>query len=132
MGHWSPECTSAEGLDGVDSASVGARFKGSNKHGIARWSTKPTVVVADRGKEFAFIVTHLGRDMTKWAYRFEAVPGGTRVTESFVMMNNLPIYYRFTDRFVMGVRDRKADLEDNMRRTLTAVKQSVESTRPAS
>src|SRR3954470_3226665 len=54
MGALSPECVGGHWLDGATGPAVGARFKGKNKRGIARWSTKSTVVAADRGKEFAF------------------------------------------------------------------------------
>src|SRR5689334_11050854 len=71
MGEWSPETTRCEWLDGANGPAVGARFKGSNQRGIARWSTKPRVTVADPGREFAFVVGHRGHDQTQWSYRFE-------------------------------------------------------------
>src|SRR5437868_738521 len=78
MGEWSPECVACEWIDGATGPSVGARFRGQNRHGLARWSNKPRVVVADRGREFAFVATDpFGRDMTRWTYRFEVVDGGT-------------------------------------------------------
>ena len=54
---------------------LGARFKGTNKRGVFRWSTKPEVVVADHGRQFSF-VTHSAVLSTKWTYRFE--PNGRR------------------------------------------------------
>ena len=126
MGEWSPECVEGRWLDGATGPVVGARFQGRNKHGRARWSNKPFVTAAERGREFSFVVRHLGRDMTKWTYRFEPASEGTRVVESFEMLNSLPFCYRLTDRFVMGVKDRKADLEANMRRTLESVKGAIE------
>lgn len=126
MGEWSPECHHAEWIDGATGPAVGARFKGSNKHGAARWSTKPRVVTADEGREFAFVTTHLGKDMTKWSYRFEPAGDGTTVTESFEMLMDMPWYFTVTDRLVMGVKDRKADLEANMGVTLQRLKVAVE------
>ncbi len=75
MGEWSPECMRGEWLDGATGPAAGARFKGSNKRGPFRWSTKPKVVTAD-GHEFAFVVTHRGRDMTKWSYQFAPAARG--------------------------------------------------------
>ena len=46
MGEWSPETVACEWIEGATGPSVGARFKGTNKRGIARWSTKPKVVAA--------------------------------------------------------------------------------------
>src|SRR6266704_326826 len=71
MGEWSPECRHCEWLDGATGPTVGAHFKGSNKNGIFRWSTKPRVLVADEGREFSFATDIRGKDFTKWTYRFE-------------------------------------------------------------
>jgi hypothetical protein len=127
MHEWSPECVACEWLDGATGPVVGARFRGRNRHGLARWSNKPRIVVADRSEEFAFVATDpFGRDMTRWSYRFEAVEGGTEVVESFEMLKTIPTYIRLSDRYLMGVKDRKADLEENMRRTLANLRLTVE------
>src|SRR5207248_10883503 len=95
MGEWSPETTKCVWLDGATGPAVGARFKGSNRRGIAVWSTKPRVVVAEPGREFAFVAGLMisPREMTKWRYEFQPAPdGGTDVTESFEMVDDLPWY----------------------------------------
>jgi len=76
MGEWSPETKKCEWLDGVTGPAVGARFKGSNKRGLVSWSTKPRVVAADPGREFAFDVD----TDTRWTYRFAPDGDGTMVT----------------------------------------------------
>jgi hypothetical protein len=126
MGEWSPECRHCEWLDGATGPAEGARFKGTNRHGLARWSTKPRVVAAKQGREFAFVIRHRGRDMTKWTYSFEPAAEGTTVTESFEMISDMPWYFRLSDRLLMGVQDRKADLEANMRNTLERLKAAAE------
>ena len=126
MGEWSPETTSAEWLDGATGPEVGARFKGRNRHGIARWSTTPRVVAAEPGREFAFATTWLGKDNTQWTYRFEPDGTGTRVTESFEMLVDVPWYFTASERWLMGVKDRKADLEAAMAKTLERLKAAVE------
>jgi hypothetical protein len=123
MGEWSPETTKCVWLDGATGAAVGARFKGSNKRGFVRWSTKPTVVVAEPGREFAFDV---GTDV-RWTYRFEGEGDGTKLSESFEMLRDLRWYYAVAERWLMNVRDRKADLELAMTETLQHIKQVVES-----
>jgi len=130
MGEWSPECVACEWVDGATGPVVGARFRGRNRHGLARWSNRPRVIAADRGREFGFVATDpLGRDMTRWTYRFEPTPAGTDVTESIEMLRSIPLHIRLTDRWLMGVKDRKADLEANMHRTLAAIKTAVEASR---
>jgi len=126
MGEWSPECQRCEWIDGAVGPAVGARFKGSNRRGIVRWSTTPRVVVADIGREFAFVTGHRGRDMTKWTYRFDSVVDGTNVTESFEMLRDMPWYYRIADRYLMGVKDRRADLVSNMEATLQRLRAATE------
>ncbi len=127
MGEWSPETRKCEWLDGATGPAVGARFKGTNKRGIATWSTKPKVVVADPGREFAFEVD----TDVRWTYRFEPDGDGTKVTESFEMLRDIRWYYAFAERWVMRVKDRKADLEQAMAQTLGRIKQVVESPAPA-
>lgn len=51
---------------------------------------------------------------------------GTTVTESFEMVRTIPLYIRLYDRWVMGVKDRKADLEANMRATLSEIRIAAE------
>ena len=78
------------------------------------------------GREFAFVTRHLGRDMTKWSYRFEPASNGTVVTESFEMLRDVPWHFRLSDRYLMGVKDRRADLEKNMAETLQRLKVASE------
>lgn len=127
MGDWSPECVSCEWIDGATGPTVGARFRGRNRHGLARWSNKPRVIAADCGHEFGFVaVDPIGRDMTRWIYRMEPAATGTTVTESFEMVRTIPLYIRLYDRWVMGVKDRKADLEANMGTTLSNIRAAIE------
>jgi len=64
--------------------------------------------------------------MTKWSYRFEPASDGTKVTESFEMLRDMPWYFRFADRFLMGVKDRTADLVTSMGETLQRLKIAIE------
>ena len=129
MGESSPETVRCRWLDGATGPAVGARFQGTNRRGFIRWSTKPRVVAAAPGGEFAFVVNLVifQREMTKWRYQFErTADGGMDVTESFEMMNDLPWYISFSERRLMGVEDRKADLEAGMQRTLERIKAVAE------
>ena len=127
MGEWSPECVSCEWLDGATGPVVGARFRGKNRHGRARWSNRPRVVVAERGRAFAFVSPDpLGRDMTRWTYELQSIANETEIVESFELLRDLPRYLQLSDRYLMGVRDRRADLERAMAQTLRAIKSAVE------
>lgn len=127
MGEWSPECRGCDWIGGASGPAVGAQFKGKNRRALVRWSTMLRVVTADEGQEFAFVTIQRGHDETKWTYRFEPHPEGSTVIESFEMMTDLPWYLRLAEIVLMGVTDRKADLESGMRETLARLRADVES-----
>ena len=126
MGEWSPETVKVEWLDGATGPVVGARFKGTNRKGLVRWSTKPRVIAADEGRDFAFVTETGGKELTKWCYHFEPDAGGAKVTESFEMINDVPGVITFAEKYIMLIKDRKADLEQGMRATLERIKTAVE------
>ena len=122
MGEWSPETLKGEWLDGATGPVVGGRFKGSNKRGFLRWSTTADVVAADDAHEFAFAVG----GATKWTYKFASEDGGTRLEESFELLKDLAWYYDVVERYLMRIKDRRADLEAAMQTTLERIKRAVE------
>ncbi len=126
MGRWSPECQACEWIDGATGPAVGARFKGTNRRRLARWTTTPRVEAADPGREFTFVTGHRTDDMTRWSYRFEAGAGTTTVTESFEMIRDMPWYFRLADRVLMGVSDRQADFTNNLNETLRRINSGTE------
>jgi uncharacterized protein YndB with AHSA1/START domain len=127
MGEWSPECLGGRWLGSGTGAAPGARFKASNRNRWVRWSNRPRVLTAERGREFSFVAPDpLGHDQTKWTYRFEASGEGTRVSESFELVRDLPLYVDLFERYVLGTKDRRSDLEANLRATLGRIKEVVE------
>lgn len=89
IGERSPECHAARWLPGAAPGAAGAVFRGSNRAGRAvRWTRRCEVVVADRGRAFAFrtLPERLDvsrRDSTTWRYELEPTDRGTRVTHSY-------------------------------------------------
>ncbi|MDG5483367.1 SRPBCC family protein [Mycolicibacterium gadium] len=84
MGDWSPECYRCEWLDGATTAPVGAKFRGNNRLGKARWTTDAVITAADPGREFAFTVLHKsGREET--LCRYELRPNQCRHTGDRVL-----------------------------------------------
>jgi hypothetical protein len=55
IGEWSPECVGCEWIEGANGPVPGTGFRGRNRHALARWSTKPRVVTANRPEEFTFV-----------------------------------------------------------------------------
>lgn len=69
---------------------AGTVFVGHNQRGRTRWVTRCTVTAPDAGRRFAFTVDHIGIKKPRlrganasWAYTFEPVDGGTRVSETW-------------------------------------------------
>ena len=115
MGEWSPETVEAEWLDGATGPEVGARFRGKNELGPNKWSTKPTVVTAERGTTFAFKVP--GKSGPTWRYDFRPCDEGTVVTESVSQERRSPLFIRLLQKRA-GVTDREASLREGMTTTL--------------
>jgi len=121
MGEWSPETHTCEWIEGATGPAVGARFKGSNKRGILRWSTRPTVKVADAGKQFTFETGKPGKEDTRWTYRLAPKDGGTDLTESFESLR-----YTLFFKIVSPPKMRKRQLQEGIEKTVVRIKQVAE------
>jgi len=124
MGRWSPETTACRWLGGATGPARGARFKGANRDGWRRWSTKCTIVAADPARRFAFDVRYRGILMAHWAYEFESEDDGCRVAESWT--ERRPRWMRRFDDFISGVRDRAVHNRAGMEATLTRLREFAE------
>ena len=122
MGEWSPETIRAVWLDGASAAVAGARFKGTNKLKVARWSTTCTVTEAEPGRSFAFRV---GKGPTTWGYHLVATATGCEVTETAEIPDDIGLAEKVLFR-LGGVQDRTADLRAAMGRTLERIKAAAE------
>ena len=125
MGEWSPETQRAAWVGGATGPAGGAKFKGSNRSGFARWSTTVEVVAAERGKEFAFFRPPPPDGGCTWRYTFEAVDGGTRVTESWEAKKEPGPIWRVVTRLFVGP-DRDEALRKGVRTTLERLKAAAE------
>ena len=79
MGAWSPVCKECWWDEGAGPA-VGSWFTGRNVLPDRTWETRSEIVVADRGREFAYVVNGT---WTRWGYVFTPLDGGTQLTESW-------------------------------------------------
>jgi uncharacterized protein YndB with AHSA1/START domain len=134
MGEWSPECRGGSWLGGASEATPGARFRGSNRNGLWRWSTTCTVVSAEPGKEISWESRVWGRPVALWRYRFEdggevGAQGQTTVTEA--TEDRRGRLFKFGGVFASGVSDRDTHNRQTMEATLARFKQVLEGTPPA-
>jgi uncharacterized protein YndB with AHSA1/START domain len=124
MGRLSPECTGGRWLDGATGPAVGARFKGTNKRGMARWSTTNKVVAADPGRAFGFETLQSGY---RWDYQLEPDGDGTVVTERRSPFRDRPVLAKVFTRLLLGGEDGHTDeLRAGMQQTLERVKALAE------
>lgn len=124
-GEWSPECRRCGWIGDVARPAPGARFRGSNRSGLVRWSRLCEVVAAEPGREFAWrtLPSGLNRDSTIWRYELVPDAGGTRVTHSY----RVDAPPRFPISVVMRLFLRHhADMRPQMRTSLERITAIVE------
>ena len=124
MGAWSPVCKACWWDEG-DGPRVGAMFTGRNELPERTWETRSEVVAADPGREFAWVVTATG---TRWGYTFDAVEGGTEVTESWDFPPEAAAVFRerFGDGAEAQIAERSNLAETGIAATLAAIKATAE------
>jgi uncharacterized protein YndB with AHSA1/START domain len=124
MGDWSPECRQVEWTGDTAAPEVGARFVGHNRGGpggLMKWSRCGRVLVADPGREFAFVTEEGGKESTIWRYQLEPVDGGTRITETYEV-KTIPVWARVIDI----PTNRARELREGMRHTLARLRTAAE------
>jgi Polyketide cyclase / dehydrase and lipid transport len=133
-GDRSVECRSCEWLRGAAPGSVGARFRGHNRSGLARWSRVCEVTEAEPGRRFSFRTVPerldpMRADSTTWSYLLVPEGAGTRVTHA----------YRITKwpagpfKWLYGrVFPQHRDMRPQMTQTLEALRAELEVPDPSS
>ena len=125
MGEWSPVCRACWWDEG-GGPRVGAWFTGRNETPDRTWQTRSEVAVADRGREFAFVV---GGSFVRWGYTFNPVEGGTEVTESWEMLPGGITAFgeRFGDGAEAQIAERAEAARSGIPITLAALERAAES-----
>jgi hypothetical protein len=127
MPEFSPELVSCRWLDGVTTAAVGARFEAVNATEAGKtWKNRPTVTVAEPGREFAFSRTERFAGTIAWRYRFEPQDTGTRVVESYEVERPVTRVGWFVIEKVFRAGDRRKALRAGMRTTLERLRATAE------
>jgi hypothetical protein len=123
-GEWSPVCRACWWDDGAGPR-VGAWFTGRNVTPERTWETRSQVVVADRGREFAFVV---GGSLVRWGYLMTAVDGGTELTESWDFLpGGIALFgERYGADAAAQIADRTRAAHEGIPATLAAVKRIAE------
>ncbi|MDY6997208.1 MAG: SRPBCC family protein [Actinomycetota bacterium] len=118
---WSPETVRVQWVSGD-------RFRAWNRRRLGRWRTESRVVEAVPDQRFSFIVEAMGGDWTQWSFTIEPGPGdGTvHLTEECRMCVALPFGVVVFEHLALFVRDRRADLQDNLKRSLERIRALAE------
>jgi hypothetical protein len=124
MGKWSPVCKDCRWDEG-SGPEVGAWFTGRNELPDRTWETRSEIVVADRGREFAYVVNG---SWTRWGYLFSLVDGGTQLTESWEFLpGGLAMFEeRFGADAEAQIANRLELAQTGIPATLAAIKQDAE------
>ncbi len=90
MGRWSPVCTG-----GRYDADDPTWFTGDNAIGEFTWQTRCQVVVAERGREFAFVNHGIDgeHELVRWGFTLREVDGATEVTQTWEMLPAYPVAF---------------------------------------
>ena len=107
-----------------DAARPGAVFKGTNRNGFRKWTTKCTVTDAEPGSAFAFDVDYFGIPVAHWRYDIAGADGGCHVTER--MWDRRPGWFVKPGGFATGVTDRPTVNTEHIKVTLQRLKDKAE------
>jgi len=120
VGEWSLECIGAEWLDGATEAVPGARFHGRNRAGMLRWGRVCEIVeVKDREMVWRTVPTTIYPDVVEWRMRITAVDDGAHIEQTYRVISMPPAFDLFYATINPGHRDRRAALNEDLRRLAT-------------
>jgi hypothetical protein len=124
MGRFSPENTGGR-WSGDTGPAVGAVFRGTNRRGARRWSTRSVVTRCEPGEAFAFAVDVARLPVAEWSYAISSTPdGGCRLTETWEDRRG-GLLTRLGG-VATGVQDRTGFTAKSIEQTLNAVKDAAE------
>jgi hypothetical protein len=123
-GEWSPICQECWWDEGA-SGQVGDGFTGRNATPERTWETRSRVVVADRGREFAWEV---GAGYVRWGYTMAPTDGGTELTEHWEFLpGGLAMFAeRYGERADQQIAERTRQAHEGIPVTLAAIKRIAE------
>lgn len=102
----------------------GAVFKGHNRNGSKKWTTKCTVTAAEPGRAFAFDVKSTGLPIAHWRYDIAATERGCTVTEQ--TWDRRPGWFKPLAGLATGISDRGTANAEHIKLTLARLKAKAE------
>lgn len=116
VGEWSNEARAGEWLN--EHRGVGARFRGPNKRGLARWTKICTVREYDAPRRFVYHTAPARTDpgATAWEFDLVGVEGGTMVRQSFRILEGPRWAEIAISLLIPAHKDRSAELRADLER----------------
>ncbi len=124
-GEWSPICQECWWDDDAVPGALGSWFTGRNVTPTRTWETRSQVVVASRGREFAWLV---GEGYVRWGFELQPVQVGTRLTETwdFLPAGLAMFEQRYGDDAPAQVEERTRAALSGIPETLRAIREIAE------
>lgn len=125
-GEWSPVCTGCWWDDNDRSGQVGTWFTGRNEVPGRTWETRSQVEVAQRGREFAWVV---GGSFVRWGFVLTPVDAGTRLTETWHFLDGgIEMFHeKYAEQADAEIAERTRHALAGIPTTLAAIKRIAES-----
>jgi uncharacterized membrane protein len=117
-GEWSHECRSVHWMGGASAAVPGARFRGTNRAGLWRWSRTSEIVTVEEGREIVWrtVPTALFPDSTRWCIEVHPAARGTRIIQSFEVVRAPRLLGQVYALLIPSHKSRDFRLEDDLER----------------
>lgn len=128
IGEWSHECHAARWLGAADEPAPGARFRGRNRAGWARWGRTCEIVTVEPPRQIVWrtVPTPLFPDSTQWRIKLESTSDGrTLITQSFTVLRAPWLLDRLYARLIPAHQDRDARLAQDLARVGVAARQGA-------
>lgn len=124
-GEWSHECREVHWLGDTMAAAPGARFRGRNHAGWARWGRICEIVSVDEPHEIVWqtVSTPLFPDSTIWRIRLESAADRTRIVQEFDVVRAPKLLDHLYAAVIPAHRDRTARLTADLERIGTIAEQ---------
>ena len=117
VGEWSGECVGARWLDGSLEAAPGARFRGRNRSGWARWGR---ICEIDEAEPYALVWRTVPSgpylDSVRWRLELAPADGGTRISQRYEDIRAPSALVVLFAYLVPSHRDRTAELVEDLQR----------------
>lgn len=126
VGEWSGECRGCDWVTPWNHAEAGARFRGRNHRSWLFWTRLNEIVEADEPRRLVWrtVASFPYPDSVEWRLDLEPAEGGTRVCESFNVLNIPRLMEWLIWLALPAHRNRTVDIENDLDRLKAVVEGS--------